>query len=54
MTSGVYCIVHMYYFVTCSRGAGAAPLPEREVSSQNIFFLSFCAASGGAKGKLTK
>jgi len=28
-----------YYFVSCSRGAGAAPLPEHEVSSQKSFLL---------------
>jgi hypothetical protein len=28
-----------YYFAGCSRGAGAEPLPEREVSSQKIFLL---------------
>ncbi len=29
------------YFVRFSRGAGAEPQPEREVSSQNPFFFHF-------------
>jgi hypothetical protein len=33
--------VYYSYFVGFSRGAGAAPLPEREVSSQNPFFFHF-------------
>src|SRR5258708_35062264 len=50
-----------HYIVGFSRGAGAEPLPEREVSSQNPFFfrcwfLTGCRgrAPAGARGVLAK
>jgi len=38
----------LYYLVSFSRGAGALPLPEREVSSQNpfSFIVSFSRGTG--------
>jgi hypothetical protein len=47
----IYLSVRVCRFLT---GCRALPLPEREVPSQNPFFLSFCAARGGTKRKLTK